>query len=246
MRKFLIIVSLTMLTAMALLCMDIDKKQSFALIVVGLLLCWAVFDWRKDKGSPCEDGDETLLETDEDEDTIPCKFTTRDLCLQQLDKMNLEYKVIYCEKDDYDCYEFHFMGDRILLQVSSEGTSFTLIDMDWRQYPIYVCEKGINERVREAINRVNENSMGFTLYSTTFFKKIQICTSTTHLLIQEIPDIDHYFSDILYRLLKIHETFAGTMTEILEEENVRLEEEKNTVYVDKLGFPLVSEDDFPL
>ena len=137
---------------------------------------------------------------------------TKDLCLQLLQKMNIEVKT---DEEKDDDYHFEYMGEILNVRMNNESDYIFLYDTFWRKFPTNNLE--MVSLVRKCVNEANIKYFGFKLLYTFDDDTMWIHSNTCELLIPEIPNVERYFKETLDSFLFSHKAFDDTLFELMKE-----------------------------
>ena len=138
---------------------------------------------------------------------------TKDLCLQLLQKMNIE---VHVNEEKEDHYYFEYMDQILNVRMNNECNYIFLYDTFWRKFPTNNLE--MVSIVRKTVNEANIRYFGFKLLYTFDEDTMWIHSNTCELLIPEIPDLERYFKETLDSFLFSHKAFDDTIFEQMKEE----------------------------
>lgn len=223
--KQMIILSIIIFYVLAYL--KVDEGMSLALSVLVFVVYWVVHNWQDikndettyyDEDETSTDSQSSIKETENDNNCITLNtkeikhiMGTKDLCLQLLQKMNID---VQADEDDEHRYIFEYVGEYMYISMSNDNDYIYLLDPFWRKFP--VSDLKTVSLVCKAVNEANINYNGvkfqYTFIEDTMWIHSQICS----LLIPEIPDVESYFQQIIERLLSSHKAFDEELYELMK------------------------------
>lgn len=223
----MIILSIIIFYALAYL--KIDKGMCLALSVLVFVVYWVVHNWQdiKNNETTYYDEDETstnskssIKETENDNNctTLNTKeikhiMGTKDLCLQLLQKMNID---VHADEDDENTYIFEYKGETVSVRMSNENAYIVLHDLFFRKFPANNLE--MVSIVCKAVNNANIKYNGFKLFYSFIEDTMWIHSELCELLRPEIHDVESFFRNDIDCLIYSHKAFEEELFELMKNE----------------------------
>lgn len=212
------VVFLSLCIPLAMLFLQVDHKVCFAVLVLALGVCWFAYNKFSDDENNETMSNNNFNNENASQGSMPqteyAGMGTKDLCLQLLQKMNIEN--IEKDDDDDNAFFFEYLGERLSFRANNDGQFVLLYDTFWKKFPAENLE--MITLARKAVNRANIEYNGFKLLYTFNEDTMWIHSNTCELLIPEIPHIESYFKQMLDHFLFAHKAFDESMYELMKEE----------------------------
>lgn len=138
---------------------------------------------------------------------------TKDLCLQLLQKMNIN---TVKDEDEEDSFSFEYLGEKMSFRATNQNSYILLYDTFWKKFPVENLE--MVSLARKAVNKANIEYNGFKLLYTFNQNTMWIHSNTFELIIPEIPHVEDYFKQMLDHFLFAHKAFDEAMYDLMKEE----------------------------
>ena len=194
----------------------VEGKYCIAAYIFSLLICGIVYN--KIKGNENDEtmNDNNMSGNNNNERRMATEYIgmgTKDLCLQLLQKMNVNVEK---DEDEEENFYFEYRGERMSFRASNERTYILIYDTFWKKFPTENLE--MVTLARKAVNKANIEYNGFKLLYTFADNTMWIHSSTCEFLIPEIPSVEKYFNGILDNFLFAHKAFDEAMYDLMKEE----------------------------
>lgn len=196
----------------------VEGKYCIAAYIFSLLICGIVYNKIKgnENDETMNDNDNKMGATNNKNRLVETEYLglgTKDLCLQLLQKMNINAEK---DEDDEDSYFFEYRGERMSVRASNERAYILFYDTFWKKFPTENLE--MVTLARKTVNRANIEYNGFKLLYTFADDTMWIHSNTCEFLIPEIPNVAGYFKGLLDNFLFAHKAFDEDMYELMKEE----------------------------
>lgn len=202
-----------------MLFVHVDHKVCLAVTVLALAVCWYAYT-KYDNGGESENTDEDANNNNNitagrysPAKNIYADMGTKDLCLQLLQKMNVDVRK---DEDDEDSFIFEYKGETMSFRASNDGRFILMYDTFWKKFPATNLE--MVTLARKTVNRANIEYNGFKLLYTFADDTMWIHSNNFFLLVPEIPHVEEYFKSSLDNFLYAHKAFDDAMYELMKEE----------------------------
>lgn len=212
------IVFLAMAIPLVLFFLQIDRGVCFAVTVLAVCVCWYAYNKFNDKenNETMSDNNNTYSDAADRSNMVQNIYKgmgTKDLCLQLLQKMNIQPVK---DDEDEDTFYFEYLGERMSFRANDQSKYVLLYDTFWKKYPAENLE--MVTLARKTVNRANIEYNGFKLLYTFNENTMWIHTNNSVLLMSEIPNTEEYFRSVLNAFIYAHKAFDEAMFELMKEE----------------------------